>query len=145
MDLALLAIREPEVFWLRHEKNTFLHSHKKFSFVDIWVGQEHPSFPEIRPEIIFPVLLITFINHQHTSVNFMVICFYPQLLRNDGSFSNKLCAHETSITVVRIILNTLLTEIDGSFSWEDDTILVGHGGTGLKDDVHCNGNEEIEC
>ena len=75
----------------------------------------------------------------------MVICFYPQLLRNDGSFSNKLCAHETSITVVRIILNTLLTEIDGSFSWEDDTILVGHGGTGLKDDVHCNGNEEIEC
>jgi predicted ribosome quality control (RQC) complex YloA/Tae2 family protein len=47
-----------------------------------------------------------------------------------------MCTHETSITVVRVILNTLLTEIDGSFTWEDDTILVGHRRTGLKNDVH---------
>ena len=69
-------------------------------------------------------------------MNFMVICFYPQLLRNDGPFSNKMCAHETSVAMVGVILNTLLTEINGSPGWEDDTILVGHGGTGLKNDVH---------
>jgi hypothetical protein len=66
----------------------------------------------------------------------MVICFYPQLLRNDSSFSNKMCTHETSVSVFGVILNPLLTEIDSSFTWEDDTILVGHGGTGLKNDVH---------
>jgi predicted ribosome quality control (RQC) complex YloA/Tae2 family protein len=38
--------------------------------------------------------------------------------------------------MVGVILNTLLTEINGSPGWEDDTILVGHGGTGLKNDVH---------
>jgi hypothetical protein len=38
--------------------------------------------------------------------------------------------------VFGVILNPLLTEIDSSFTWEDDTILVGHGGTGLKNDVH---------
>ena len=54
-------------------------------------------------------------------------------------------SHETSIAVVGVILNTLLAEIDCPFTWEDDTILVGHGRTGLKDDMHCIGNEEIEC
>jgi hypothetical protein len=38
--------------------------------------------------------------------------------------------------MVGVILNILLTEINGSPGWEDDTILVGHGGTGLKNDVH---------
>jgi hypothetical protein len=28
--------------------------------------------------------------------------------------------------VVSVILNTLLSEIDSSFTWEDDTIFMGH-------------------
>ena len=121
---------------MRHEKNTLLHSHKKFGFIDIWVGQEHPSFPEIRSEIIFPIFLFTFINTEHTPMNFVVVCLYPQLLRNDIPLPNKMCAHETGIAMIWVILNTFLTEINGSFTRENDTILMCHRGAWLKNDVH---------
>ena len=143
MVLGLLAIREPEVFWLRHEKNAFLHSHKKFSLIDVGVGQEHPPFPIVRSEKVLPIFLITFIYIEHTSVNFMMIRFYPQLLRNNSPFSNKMCTHETSVSVIGVILNPLLTEIDCSFTWENDTILVCYGRTGLKNDVHITCTWEI--
>ena len=136
MVLGLLAIREPHVFGCRHEKDTLGHRHIELGLVDIWVGQEHPSFPVVCPEEVLPILLITFIYTKHTSVNFMMVCLYPQLLRNDGSLSNKMCAHETSVAVIGVILNPLMTEIDGSFTWENDTILVCYGRTGLKNDVH---------
>ena len=126
MVLDLLAIRKPKVLMCRHKKNTFLHSHVELGFVDVGVGQEHPSFPVVRSEKVLPIFLFTFIYIEHTSMNFMMIRFYPQLLRNDSSLPNKMCTHETSVTMVGVILSTLLTEIDSSFTWEDDTIFMGH-------------------
>jgi hypothetical protein len=41
-----------------------LHSHVELGFVDIGVGQEHPSFPVVRSEKVLPIFLFTFIYSQ---------------------------------------------------------------------------------
>jgi len=136
LHLEYIFITVPEVFFCGHEENTFLHGHKQLRVIDIRVRPKKPPLPVISPKVIIPIFLCTFINHEHTPMNFIGVCFYTYLLRNYTPFSKKMRPHETRITMVTICWNPLVSKINRSLVWEDHSVLVGNWWTRLEYDVH---------
>ena len=64
-------------------------------------------------------------------MNLTLIPFDSQFLRKDSTLSNKLCTHESWISVIYVMLNTPLTEIDGSFARKCYSKFVCDGWTWL--------------
>ena len=64
-------------------------------------------------------------------MNLTLIPFDSQLLRKDSTLSNKLCTHESWISMICVVLNTPLTKIYGSLVWECYSMFMCDGWTRL--------------
>jgi len=100
------------------------------------IRKQQPSIPILARVHVVPILHGTLVHREHFPVNFFGITLHANVSRNDGAVSQESRAHQSRVSMVRVISLKLITEIDEPVIWKGGPVLESHGRTRFQHDVH---------